>query len=89
MAEPGAYIISWLPDPLAAGYAFSFRPIDSNELPPFRYVSAAEAGNVAVTGLDTATTYAVSLAAIDSRGRISLFTPEVVIGPESDEVRGN
>ena len=89
MAEPGAYIISWLPDPLAAGYAFSFRPAGLDELPPFRYVSAGEAGNVALTGLDGQTTYAVSLAAIDGRGRISLFSPEVIIGPGSEDISGN
>lgn len=89
MAEPGAYIISWLPDPLAAGYAFSFRPVGLDDLPPFRYVSAAEAGNVALTGLDSQTTYAVSLAAIDGRGRISSFSPEVIIGPGSEDISSN
>jgi hypothetical protein len=60
-----------------------------DELPPFRYVSAAEAGNVALTGLDSQTTFAVSLAAIDGRGRISSFSPEVIIGPGSEDISGN
>jgi hypothetical protein len=81
MADPGGYIISWLPDTQAAGYAISFRPLSSEELPPFRFVSAAEAGNVAFTDLDPQTTYALSLAAIDANGRLSGFSPEVLVGP--------
>ena len=89
MAEPGAFIISWLPDILAAGYAMSFRPVGSEELPPLRFVSAADAGNVALTGLDSGATYAVSIAAIAGNGRISAFSPEVIIGPGSDAISGN
>ncbi len=81
MADPGSYILNWLPDPLAAGYAISFRPLGLEEYPPFNYVSAAEAGNVAFTDLDPQTIYAVSLAAIDANGRIGGFSPEVTIGP--------
>ena len=89
MADPGAFIISWLPDQLAAGYAMSFRPIGAEELPPLRFVSAADAGNVALTGLDSDATFAVSIAAIDGNGRISAFSQEVIIGPESGTISGN
>ena len=81
MASPGSYVINWLPDPQAAGYAISFRPVGTEEYPPFRFVSAAEAGNVALTDLDPQTTYALSLAAIDAGGRISGFSQEILVGP--------
>lgn len=81
MSDPSGYIISWLPNPQAAGYAISFRPLGSEKLPPLRFVSAAEAGNVAFTDLDPQTTYALSLAAIDANGRLSGFSPEVLAGP--------
>ena len=80
MAEPGSYLINWLPDPSAAGYAISFRTVDSEEYPPFRFVAASEAGNVAITGLDPFQTYGLSLAAIDGRGRLSTFSPEIIVG---------
>ncbi len=81
MADPGAYIISWLPDSQATGYAISFRPLESEVFQPFRFVSAAEAGNVAFTDLDPQANYALSLAAIDANGRLSGFSPEVLVGP--------
>jgi hypothetical protein len=81
MADPGSYVINWLPDPQVGGYAISFRPVGSEEYPPFRFVSAAEAGNVALTDLDPQTTYALSLAAIDASGRISGFSQEILVGP--------
>jgi hypothetical protein len=81
MADPGSFILAWPPDPQAAGYAISFRPLGSTEYAPFRYVSLSEAGNVALTDFDPQITYAVSLAAIDSGGRISAFSPEVFAGP--------
>jgi hypothetical protein len=81
MAEPGAFILSWLPDLKAAGYAISFRPVGSDSYAPFHFVSIGEAGNVALTGLDPQMAYAVSLAAIDANGRISAFSPEVTIAP--------
>jgi hypothetical protein len=80
MADPGSYIINWAPDPLASGYAISFRILGSEENAPFRFVSAGEAGNVAITGLDPQITYAMSLAAIDGRGRLSTFSPELIVG---------
>jgi hypothetical protein len=81
MADLGSYILTWPPDPQATGYAISFRPLGSDDYAPFRYVSLTEAGNVALTDLDPQTIYAVSLAAIDSGGRLSAFSPEVTVGP--------
>ncbi|GIK57409.1 MAG: hypothetical protein BroJett015_30720 [Chloroflexota bacterium] len=79
MSEPGAYLISWLPDANAAGYVISFRPVESESYPPFSYVLSEQSGNVALTNLDTTTRYAVSMAALTRNGRISFFSPEVVI----------
>jgi len=56
--------------------------LGTDEYPPFRFVGGDEAGNVVLTGYDPNTTYAVSLAALDGRGRIGYFSPEVLIGPE-------
>lgn len=78
MTEPGAYILTWIPDSNAAGYAISFRPVGAAEYPEFRYVNAGEAGNVAITGLDPAVQYAVSIAGLDGNGRIGLFSTEVL-----------
>jgi hypothetical protein len=82
MADPGSYLLNWPVAPEAAGYAISFRPVGTDEYPPFRFVGGDEAGNVVLTGYDPNTTYAVSLAALDGRGRIGYFSPEVIIGPE-------
>ena len=81
MEEPGWYILNWAPDRTAAGYAISFRPVGSPDYAPFRYVRAAEAGNVVLTGFDPNTRYAVSMAALDANGRLGLFSQEVIIGP--------
>ena len=78
MTEPGAYILTWIPDSVAAGYAISFRPVGSPEYSQFRYVNSGEAGNVAITGLDPAVQYAVSIAGLDGNGRIGLFSSEVL-----------
>ncbi|MCP4420843.1 MAG: M20/M25/M40 family metallo-hydrolase [Chloroflexi bacterium] len=78
MAEQGAYILTWAPDSAAAGYTISFRPVGSPNYPQFRYVNSSEAGNVAITGLDPAVQYAVSIAGLDGNGRIGLFSPEVL-----------
>ncbi|MCA9942362.1 MAG: M20/M25/M40 family metallo-hydrolase [Anaerolineales bacterium] len=78
MAEPGAYILTWIPDSNAAGYAISFRPVGSAAYPEFRYVNSNQAGNVAITGLDASVQYAVSIAGLDGNGRIGLFSPEVL-----------
>jgi hypothetical protein len=58
----------------------AFRPVGSDEFEPFRFVSGLQAGNVALTGFDPNTRYAVSLAALSNSGRVSLFSPEVVVG---------
>jgi hypothetical protein len=81
MADPGGFILTWTPDPQAAGYVISFRPVESGVFVPFRFVSANEAGNVALTGYDPGTTYGVSMAALDGNGRVSLFSPEILVGP--------
>ncbi len=81
MADPGSYILTWPPDPTAAGYIISFRPVEAAEFVPFRFVGINQAGNVALTGYDPNVTYAVSLAALAENGRISLFSPERLVGP--------
>jgi hypothetical protein len=81
MADPGSFVLNWTPDPMAAGYVISFRPIESADYVPFRFVGANQAGNVALTGFDPGVSYAVSLAALDGNGRISLFSPEIIISP--------
>lgn len=83
MAAPGAYLLTWPVAPDVAGYAISFRPIDSPTYPSFRFVRGMVAGNVAFTDLDPNTSYAVSLTALDENGRIGDFSPEVLIGPST------
>lgn len=80
-AEGGTYLITWAPDRIAAGYAIAFRPLDSDVMPPLRFVNRQQAGNIALSGFDPAVTYAVSMASVDENGRISLFSPEVIVGP--------
>ncbi|HID51766.1 MAG TPA: M20/M25/M40 family metallo-hydrolase [Anaerolineae bacterium] len=80
-AEPGAYLITWAPDRLAAGYAIAFRPIESDTTPPLRFVNREQAGNVALSGFDPGVTYAVSMASVDGNGRVGLFSPEIMVGP--------
>lgn len=81
METPGDYVLNWTPDPMAAGYVISFRPIDSADFVPFRFVGGNQAGNVALTGFDPNTIYAVSLAALDENGRVSLFSSETIVAP--------
>lgn len=83
MAAPGAYLLTWSVPPDVAGYAISFRPIDSPTYPSFRFVRGMVAGNVAFTDLDPTLTYAVSLTALDANGRIGDFSPEVIVGPSA------
>lgn len=83
MAAPGAYLLTWATSPDATGYAISFRPLESATYAPFRFVRGAQAGNVAFTDLDPATTYAVSLTALDANGRIGDFSPEIIVGPSA------
>jgi hypothetical protein len=85
MADPGAYLLTWPVDPSAAGYAISFRPINSASFAPFRYVRANMAGNVVLTGFDPTETYAASIAALDENGRLGIFTPEVIVGAPLEE----
>ncbi|MCZ7674355.1 MAG: hypothetical protein M5U34_48095 [Chloroflexi bacterium] len=42
-----------------------------------------QAGNVALTGKDPTLNYSVSLAALDANGRLSYFTPEIIVGPDA------
>lgn len=81
MADPGGYILTWTPSELAAGYAISFRQAGDPNYPPFRFVAANEAGNVAITGLDPNVSYLVSLASLSETGRMSLFSQEIIVGP--------
>jgi hypothetical protein len=81
MSAPGQYIFTWPVDPEAAGYVLSFRPVGSEEYAPFRFVTAAEAGQVAITDLDPSVTYALSMAALTENGRVSLFSPEIILEP--------
>jgi hypothetical protein len=81
MADAGGFLITWTPDPTANAYAISFRPLGSATYPPFRLVSIEDAGNVALTGFDPTTTYAVSIAGIDISGRLGLFSNEIIIEP--------
>ncbi len=78
MANPGSYLLTWPRDDRAAGYAVMARPLGSYDA-EMRFVSAAEAGNVAIAGLNAGQVYNVSLAALDERGRIGLFSPETIV----------
>jgi hypothetical protein len=86
MADPGAFLLTWPVDPLAAGYAISFRPIDSPGYAPFRFVRAESAGNVVLTGFDPNEIYAVSMAALDENGRLGLFSQEAIVGAPEEVV---
>lgn len=85
LAEPGSYLITWPVDPAAAAYALSFRPLNSPTYPPFRFVRANRAGNVALTGLDPNETYMVSIAALHANGRLGYFSSEILVEPRSDQ----
>ena len=77
----GELVLTWPVDPAAAGYVISLRPVGSEAYAPFRFVGAGQAGQVAITDLDPASSYAVSLAALTASGRMSLFSPEVLWQP--------
>ena len=81
MADAGGYLVTWTPDPTAVAYAFSFRPLGSTTYPPFRLIAAEDAGNVALTGFDAGTIYAVSMAGIDVNGRLGRFSNEIIVDP--------
>jgi hypothetical protein len=74
--------------PDASGYAISFRPVDSTLLPDLPLCRAANAGNVALTGLDPSVTYAVSIAALNERGLVSGFSVEQFLGPDAAAMWG-
>ncbi len=78
---PGQYLFSWTVDPAASGYAISLRPVGRDDFVPFRFVDAAEAGQVVITDIDPGITYAVSMAALAENGRLSLFSPEIILQP--------
>jgi hypothetical protein len=80
MANPGSYFLTWSLDPQAASYLIAYRRLGSEAYEPFQYVSAQDPSLV-FTGPDPLFHYAVSLAAVDTHGRISLFSPEIIIGP--------
>ncbi len=84
LADPGTFLLTWPVEPGVAGYAISFRPLDSPVYAPFRFVRAENAGNVVLTGYDPNTRYAVSMAALDENGRLGMFTREVPVGPPAD-----
>ncbi len=79
----GTYQLSWPVQPSAAGYAISFRPLDYPSYEAFHFVKSVQAGNVALTGKDPTLNYSVSLAALDANGRLSYFTPEIIVGPDA------
>lgn len=77
----GMYQIRWPVAEGVAGYAISFRPVEEWTHPTFRFVKAHQAGNVALTGFDPNADYVVSVAALDENGRLSYFSPEIIVGP--------
>ena len=79
LETPGQFLFSWTVDPSAAGYAISLRPVGKDDFAPFRFVTADEAGQVVITDLDPAMSYAVSIAAVAENGRLSLFSPEIIL----------
>ena len=80
MAGTDTLLLTWEVSPIAASYAISFRPLELPIYPTFRFVSASEAGNVALSGIDTSQPYAVSIAAITATGRLGPFSPEIIVG---------
>ncbi len=87
MADPGVYLLNWPVEQGVAGYAISFRPVNTSQYVPFRFVRANMAGNVVLTGYDPNTTYAVSISALNENGRLGMFSPEILVGPPLDEQR--
>jgi hypothetical protein len=81
LADPGTFLLTWPVEPGVAGYAISFRPVNSPVYEPFRFVRAENAGNVVLTGYDPNTTYGVSIASLSDSGRLGIFTREQIVGP--------
>jgi hypothetical protein len=86
LADPTRLLLSWQTDPTAAGYAFSFRPINSIALPDLRTVGNDTNGQVQFTGFDPAVTYAVSIAPIGHTGRLGGFSPEIMLQSLTNEI---
>lgn len=84
MADSGSFLVTWATDPEADGYAISVRPLGMERFPPFRFVSAAQAGNVVLSGFDSQTDYGISIAALNERSCLGIFSsPEIIIEPTS------
>lgn len=84
MVDPGSFLVTWTIHPEADGYAISVRPLGMERFPPFRFVSAAQAGNIVLSGFDPSTSYAFSIAALNERGCLGIFSsPEIIIDPAS------
>ena len=83
MATPGSFLLTWPRNPNAAGYAIAFRDSNSDirNYPTLRFVNNAEAGNVVLTGYDSSKAYFMTMASIDDRGRMSIFSSPVLIEP--------
>jgi hypothetical protein len=83
LAEPGTFQIAWVPEEGVAGYAISVRPLGAERFSPFHFVSAEQAGNVVLSGYESDTGYAISIATLNERGCLGAFSsPEIIIQPE-------
>lgn len=86
IADPSTVLVTWQSDPTSAGYAFSFRPITTTDLPTLRIAGNDTDGRVQFSGLDPAVTYAVSIAPIGPTGRVGGFSPEITLPSVTGEV---
>ena len=83
LAEPGTFQIAWVPEEGVAGYAISVRPLGAERFSPFRFVSAEQAGNIVLSGYESDTGYAISIATLNDRGCLGAFSsPEIIIQPQ-------
>ncbi len=84
LSDPGTFLVAWVPDPAVAGYAISVRPLGMERFTPFNFVSAEQAGNVVLSGFESESGYAISIAALNERGCLGAFSsPEIIIKPAS------
>jgi hypothetical protein len=84
LAQPGTFQIAWVPEPGVAGYAISVRPLGAERFAPFRFVSAEQAGNIVLSGYESDTGYAISIATLNERGCLGAFSsPEIIIKPQN------
>ena len=80
LADPGTFQIAWATDPDVKGYAISVRPLGMERYAPFRFVSTEQAGNVVLSGYESDTGYAISIAALNERGCLGTFSyPEIIL----------